>query len=148
QHGIARIALLIAEIDPRVEMAQHASRKYCEQKVRRLRLAVGIRHRAWLDRVKRESSVCIGATSAAAWERVVGRRVLVLPIGKAARAIRLPQFQHAVRHRRTVAVEYSPLNADTLARHIRCQQIAGEGIVPFVLAVWCQPIFEEWADGL
>src|SRR5260221_2792257 len=44
QHRVGGIGRLTTQIDPRIEMQQHAAREHREQDMRRLRLAVRIRH--------------------------------------------------------------------------------------------------------
>ena len=81
---------LAAEIDPRVEMQQHAARKHREQDVRRLRLAVGIRHDARLDGIEGVAAFRVGAAAAKTLERRIRQRALVLRIGEAALRVGLP----------------------------------------------------------
>ena len=67
---------------------------------------------------------------------------------KTAPARRPANLQHAIRHRLAVAVEHPALDANAFARGVGGNEVVGEGVVPVVLAVRRQPIFEKRADGL
>src|ERR1700759_632815 len=90
QHGILGIALLVAEINPGIEMTQHAAREHGKQKMRRLRLAVGIGHRTRLDGVEEIAALAVGAGAAEAAKLRVRQRARILRIGETALALRLP----------------------------------------------------------
>ena len=75
QHGIGRIGGFAAEIDPRIEMQQHAAREHRQHDMRRLRLAVGIRHDAGLDSVEGVAAILVGANAAKTLERRIRQQV-------------------------------------------------------------------------
>src|SRR6195256_5161872 len=147
-HGIGGVGGLAVEINPRIIVQQHAARENREQNMRRLRLAIGIRHRARPDGVERKIAARVGAAAAETPERRIGQRALVLGITEAALRIGLPYLQHAMRNRLPVAVEHPALYPDAFARGVRGNEVVGEGIVPVVLAVRRQPILEKRTDGL
>src|SRR5258708_39584553 len=116
--------------------------------MRRLRLAVGIRHRTGLDGVERKLALGPGAAAAKTLERRIRQRAVVLRIGEAALGVGLPDLQHAVGHESAVAVIDKTFDADPIARSVGGDEIAGEGVIPLVLAVRRQPVGDVGADGL
>src|ERR1700710_2528508 len=116
--------------------------------MRRLRLAVGVDDLAGLEGVDRVAAIGVGAEAAKSFERRVRQRALVLRIAEASLRIGLPDLQHAIWHRRTVAVEHPALDANAFARGIRRDKVVDERVVPVVFTVRGQTISEERTDGL
>src|SRR4051794_12534546 len=72
QHRVGGIGRFILEIDPGVVLQQHAAGEHRHQDMRRLRLAVGIRHRTGLDGVEAKLALGPGAAAAKPLEGSVG----------------------------------------------------------------------------
>src|SRR6185503_19139128 len=109
EDGIRRVRRLVCEVQPRIDLPQHAARINADDDVRRLRLAAGARHRSRLDCVEVEDAVLVGRGAAETLELRVRAPAIILGAGIAALRVGLPDFQHAVVDGRAAAVGHLTL---------------------------------------
>src|SRR5450631_4413506 len=114
EDGVSAVGCLVGEIQPRIDLPQHAAREDADHDMRRLRLAVGAGDRARLDGVEAVDAVLVGGGTAEAGELGVRPRLLAAGMGVAPLAIGLPYFDHGVVDRLAVAVGDTTLDADLL----------------------------------
>ena len=90
QDRIGGVSGLVGEIQPRINLPQHAAREDADHDVRRLRFAVRASDRAGLDGVEAEHAVLVGGGTAETGELGVRPRLLAaleLPIDLDARPL-------------------------------------------------------------
>src|ERR1035437_6586193 len=90
QDRIGAVCRLVEEIQPRINLPQHAAREDADHDMRRLRFAVRARHRPRLDGVEAEDTVFVGGRAAEAGELRIGARLLAARMGVAALGVGLP----------------------------------------------------------
>src|SRR6185437_8871930 len=156
QDRIGAIDRFVGKIKPRIDLPQHAAREDADHDMRGLRLAVRSRHRTRLDGVEAVDAFLVGRRAAEAGEFRVWARFLAARMGVAALRVGLPDFDHGVVNRLTVAVENAAFDTDFLPRRVGRNQIVADSFLPAVVAVGIpvaaplgrQAIGEKWADGL
>src|ERR1700687_2677212 len=84
---IGAVGRLVGEIQPRIDLPQHAAREDADHDMRRLRLAARPRHRTRLDGVEAEDPGLVGGRAAEAGELRVRTRLLAARMGVAALAV-------------------------------------------------------------
>src|SRR5665811_1095321 len=104
--------------------------------MRRLRLALGARHRPWLDGFEAEDTVFVGGRAAEAGELGVRPRLLAARMGVAALGVGLPDFDHGVVDRQAVTVEHAALDVDFLTGGVRRNQVGADRFLPVVDRAW------------
>ena len=129
-------------------MQQHSARKYSNRDVGRLRFpsASGTDPGLIVSKEKRP------------WASVPQRPNALNPMLERARAswgsencpfrVGLPYLEHAVLHRQSVAIEHCAFDANSFTGDVRHNQIVGEPIVPGIVAVRRQSVFEIGTEGL
>src|SRR6516164_351025 len=139
--------------------AAASPREDAEDDMGGLRLAVRPRYRSGLDGIETEKAIIVGRRTAEAQESGVRPRAIVSRMGITALRVRLPNFDHGVVDRHTIAIENATLNTDLGAGSIRGYEIGARRFLPvigflalfrppFTAAVRRQAIGEKRTDGL
>src|SRR5690606_14640495 len=128
------VIVLIGEIHPGIDLAQHAARENTNDEMRRLRFAVRARRSTPPDGTETELAAPVASGAPETLEAGI-RRTRIARMRIAALRIGLPDFQHRVGNRLAVAVADDTDDLDLLTRGIRRHQIVADRLLPAIGAV-------------